>query len=57
MTFDENDNKVLTKKIEEALKVKHSTARVYASSIRQLAKLLKIELRTLIYHGSQNVKS
>ena len=45
MPFDENDNKTLTKKLEEALKVKHSTARVYASSLRQLATLLKIEFK------------
>jgi len=45
MPFDAHDNKVLTKKLEEALKVKHATARVYASSIRQLATLLKIEYK------------
>ena len=42
MPYDENDNTKLTEKLEEALNVKHSTARVYASSIRQLATLLKI---------------
>ena len=45
MPFDAHDNKVLTKKLEEALKVKHATARVYASSIRQLATLMKIEFK------------
>ena len=43
MPYDENDNTKLTAKLEEALKVKHTTARVYASSIRQLATLLKIK--------------
>ena len=45
MPFDAHDNTVLTKKLEEALNVKHATARVYASSIRQLATLMKIEFK------------
>lgn len=42
MPYDAHDNKDLTKKLEVALKVKHTTARVYASSIRQLSTLIKI---------------
>ena len=45
MPFDAHDNTKLTKKLEEALKVKHATARVYASSIRQLATLMKIDFK------------
>ena len=41
MPFDKK-NTDLTDKLQETLKVKHSTARVYASSLRQLASHLKI---------------
>ena len=42
MPFEEK-NTDLVERLQETLKVKHSTARVYASSLRQLASNVKIK--------------